>query len=54
MDKLKEKEMIKKRPFLKCTWNDWLINYIPEFIKKTGGGFKDKIMSLFKITNQRL
>ena len=43
MDKLKEKEMIKKRPFLKCTWNDWLINYIPGFIKKQWVVLKTKL-----------
>ena len=31
--KKKEKEMMKKRPFLKSTRYDWLINYIFEPIK---------------------
>ena len=33
---------------IKNTWCDWLINYIPESIQKSVGGFKDKILSLFK------
>ena len=41
--------MMKKRPFAKSTWFDWLINYIPEPMKKkTVDGVKDKITSLFK------
>ena len=43
----KKKEMKKIRP-IKNTWYDWLINYIPEPIRKSAGGFKDKIVSLFK------
>ena len=30
------------------TWYDWLMNYIPESIRKIAGGFKDKVVSLFK------
>ena len=26
----------------------WLVNYIPEPIRKSVGGFKDKIINLFK------
>ena len=36
-DKFEEKEINKKRTVAKSTWydlNDWLINYIPEPIKK--------------------
>ena len=33
MDKFEQKEMKKIRPN-KNTWYDWLINYIPETIKK--------------------
>ena len=33
---------------IKNTWYDWLINYIPEPVRKSVGGFKDKIVSLFK------
>ena len=28
------------------TWCDWLINYIPELIRKIVGGFKDKFVGL--------
>ena len=38
--------MKKMRPF-KNTCYDWLINYIPEPIRKSVGDFKDKIVSLF-------
>ena len=44
-DKFEEKEIKKIRP-VKNTWYDWLINYIPEPIRKSVGGFKDKILSL--------
>ena len=47
MDRFEKKEMKKIRP-IKFTWCDWLINYIPEPIRKSVGGFKDKIVSLFK------
>ena len=33
---------------MKNTWYDWLINYILEPFRKGLGGFKDKIVSLFK------
>ena len=33
----------------KSPWNDWLMNYIPELVKKTVGGVKDKFTSLFKL-----
>ena len=46
MDKFEQKQMKKIRP-TKNTWYNWLINYIPEPIRKTVGGFKDKIVSLF-------
>ena len=26
----------------------WLVNYIPDTIRKSVGGFKDKLVSLFK------
>ena len=42
MDKFEKKEMKKIRP-VKNTWYDWLINYIPEAIRKRVGGFKDKM-----------
>ena len=47
MDKFGQKEMKKIRP-IKNAWYDWLINYIPEPIRKSAGSFKDKIASLFK------
>ena len=47
MDKFEQKEMKKIRP-VKNTWYDFLINYIPEPTRKSVGGFKDKIVSLFK------
>ena len=45
-NKFEQKEM-KKRP-VKNTWHDQLINYIPEPLRKSAGGFKDKIVSFFK------
>ena len=47
MDRFEKKEMNKVRP-LKNTWYYWLINYIPEPIRKSVGRFKDEIVSLFK------
>ena len=44
---MKKKDTKKIRP-VKNTWYDWLINYIPESIRKSVGGFEDKIVSLFK------
>ena len=44
---LNEKEIKKIRP-VKKTWYDWLINYIPKPIRKSVGGFKDKIANIFK------
>ena len=41
------KKVKKIRP-IKNTWYDWLISFIPEPIRKSVGGFKDKIVSLFK------
>ena len=37
--------MKKLRP-IKNTWHDWLINYIPEPIRKSVSAFEDKIVSL--------
>ena len=39
---------MKKRRPIKNTWFDWLVNYVPVPIKKSAGGFKDNIVSLFK------
>ena len=48
MDKFEEKEM-KEKKTIKNTWYNWLINYISEPIRKNIGGFKDKVVSLFKM-----
>ena len=32
---------------IKNTWYDWLINYIPQLVRKSVGSFKDKNVSLF-------
>ena len=44
---LKIKEMKKIRP-VKNTQYDQLINYIPKPLRKSVGGFKDKILRVFK------
>ena len=46
-EKQTKKEM-KKINTIKKSWYDWLISYIPITIRKNVGGFKDKIVSLFK------
>ena len=51
-DKFEQKEMKKMRP-VKNTLYDWLTNYIPELIRKSVGGFKDKFISLFKINTPK-
>ena len=52
MDKFEQKEMKKIRT-IKKTWHRWLINYIPGPIRKIVGGFKDKIVSLFKTNTSK-
>ena len=47
MDIFEHQEMKKIRP-IKNSWYDWFTNYIPEPIGKSVGGFKHKIVSLFK------
>ena len=47
MDKFEQKEVKKIRP-INNTWYDWLVNYIPEPIRKSAAGFKNKVTSLFK------
>ena len=47
MDKFEEKQMNKIRA-IKNIWYHCLINYIPRPIRKTIGGFKDKLIYLFK------
>ena len=39
---------MKKIGPIKNNWYDWLIDYIPEPIRKRLGGFKDQNVSLFK------
>ena len=39
--------MKKTRP-IKNTWYDWLITDIPDLKRRSVGGFKNKIVSLFK------
>ena len=39
---------MKKIRSIKNTCYDWLINYIPELIRKSVGGFKDKVVIIFK------
>ena len=50
MYRFEQKEMKKTRP-IKNTWYDWLINYIPESIRESAGGFKDKIASQTHLKN---
>ena len=45
---LKKKKEIKNIGPIKNTWCDWLINYIPEPIRKSVDGFKDKVISFLK------
>ena len=47
MDRFENKD-IKKTRSIKNTWYDWLINDIPEPLRKSVGDFKDKIVSLFE------
>ena len=47
MDTFEEKEMKKIRP-IKNTCYCWLITYISESRRKSAGGYKDKVISLFK------
>ena len=47
MDKFEQREMKKIRP-VKNTWYDCLIDYISEPVRKSVGGFKHKIVCLFK------
>ena len=50
MDRFQKKEMKKIRP-VKNTSFDWLINYIPDPIRKSLGGFKDKIVNFLRQTH---
>ena len=44
---------MKKIRSIKNPWYDWLIDYIPESIKRCVGVFKDKIVSLFKTNTSK-
>ena len=48
MDKFKQQQMQKIR-LIKNTWVDWLTDYIPEPIRKSVGGFKNKILNIVNI-----
>ena len=52
MDTFEQKEIKKIRP-IKNTWHHWLINYIPEPIRKSIGGFKDKVISVFNTSSSK-
>ena len=52
MDRFEKWEMKKIRR-VKNTWYYWLINYIPESIRKSGGGFKDKIVNKLCMEKER-
>ena len=52
MDRFEKKQMKKIRP-LQNTWCDWVINYFPEPRRKSVGGFKDKVVSLFKTSTPK-
>ena len=50
MNKFEQKEMKQKRP-TKNTWYDWLINYVPNPIKKTVGVLKTKLQVFLRQTH---
>ena len=52
MDKFEQKVMKKIRP-IETNQYDCLINYIPKPLRKSAGGFKDKIVSLFKTSTPK-
>ena len=43
---------MKKIRSVKSTCCDWLINYIPQSIRKSVGGLKDKIVVLLRQTHR--
>ena len=47
IDKFEQKEMKKIRP-IKNSWYNWLFSYIPEPVRTSVGGFKDKVISLLR------
>ena len=52
MDRFLKKEMKKIRP-VKNTWYDWLIDFIPDPIRKSVGGFKHSWRYLGTLCNKR-
>ena len=52
IDKFEQREMKIIRLF-KNTWHDWLINYILKHIRKSVSGFKNNVISLFKINTPK-
>ena len=52
MEKFEQQKIKNIRP-IKSTWYDCLINYIPEPIRKSVGGFKDKVVSHFQINTPK-
>ena len=44
---------MKKIKPIKITWYDWLIDYIPKHITKSGSGFRDKIVCRFVINTPK-
>ena len=44
--------MNKKRQ-IKNTCYNWLNNFIPEPVRKNVSGFKDKVLSIFKINTRK-
>ena len=53
MDNSEQKGMKKISP-IQNTLYDWLLSYIPEPTRKIVGGFKDKIVRLFKTNTPKL
>ena len=47
IDKFEQKEMKKIKP-IKNSWYNWLFNYIPEPVRTSVDGFKDKVISLLR------
>ena len=52
IDKFEQKEIQKIRP-IKNNWYDWLINYIPESMRKGAGEFKDKNVNFNKTNSPK-
>ena len=40
---------MQKIRLIKNTWFDWLIDYFPESIRKSVGGFKNRILNILNI-----